>query len=50
MFYKLLISPSIIIYLSSVILTLNISKFNNISSSLFIIKAKQKNALANKIQ
>jgi hypothetical protein len=30
--------------------TLNISNPNNISSSLFIAKAKQKNALVNKIQ
>jgi hypothetical protein len=30
--------------------TLNISKFNNISSSLSIIKAKQKNTLIDKIQ
>jgi hypothetical protein len=49
MSYKLLISPFIIIYLSSAIPTLNISKSNNISSSLFIIKAKQKNILINKI-
>jgi hypothetical protein len=40
MFYRLLIGPSIVIYLSSAILTLNISKPNNIFSSLFIIKAK----------
>jgi hypothetical protein len=31
-------------------LTLNINKLNNIFSSLFIIKAKQKNILINKIQ
>jgi hypothetical protein len=30
--------------------TLNIGKSNNISSSLFITKAKQKNVLVNKIQ
>jgi hypothetical protein len=30
--------------------TLNISKSNNMSSSLFIAKAKQKNTLTNKIQ
>jgi hypothetical protein len=30
--------------------TLNISKFNNIFSFLFITKVKQKNALINKIQ
>jgi hypothetical protein len=47
--YKLLISSFVIIYLSGVILTLNISKFNNISFSLFIIKVKQKNILMNKI-
>jgi hypothetical protein len=47
--YKLLISPFIIIYLSSVMPTLNISKPNNISSSLFIVKVKQKNILINKI-
>jgi hypothetical protein len=29
--------------------TLNISKPNNMSSSLFIIKVKQKNVLVNKI-
>jgi hypothetical protein len=29
--------------------TLNINKLNNMSSSLFIIKAKQKNVLINKI-
>jgi hypothetical protein len=49
MSYKLLISPFIIVYLSSVIPTLNISKPNNISSSLSIIKAKQKNILMDKI-
>jgi hypothetical protein len=49
MSYKLLIGPFIIIYLSSIMPTLNISKFNNISSSLFIIKAKQKNILIDKI-
>jgi hypothetical protein len=47
--YRLLISLSIIAYLSGAIPTLNISKPNNISSSLFIIKAKQKNILINKI-
>jgi hypothetical protein len=47
--YKLLISPFIVVYLSSTIPTLNISKPNNISSSLFITKAKQKNVLVNKI-
>jgi hypothetical protein len=47
--YRLLIGPSIIIYLSGVMPTLNISKPNNISSFLFITKAKQKNILANKI-
>jgi hypothetical protein len=31
-------------------LILNISKLNNMSSSLFITKAKQKNILINKIQ
>jgi hypothetical protein len=50
MSYKLLISSSIIIYLSSIMPTLNIGKSNNISSSLFITKAKQKNVLVNKIQ
>jgi hypothetical protein len=49
MSYRLLISLFVIIYLSSVIPTLNINKSNNMSSSLFIIKAKQKNVLANKI-
>jgi hypothetical protein len=49
MSYKLLIGSFIIIYLSGAMLTLNISKFNNISSSLSIIKAKQKNTLVNKI-
>jgi hypothetical protein len=49
MSYKLLISPFIIIYLSSIILTLNIGKPNNMSSSLSIAKAKQKNTLVNKI-
>jgi hypothetical protein len=49
MVYKLLISPFIIIYLSNIMPTLNISKFNNISSFLFITKAKQKNILVNKI-
>jgi hypothetical protein len=49
MSYKLLISPFVIIYLSSVMPTLNISKLNNMSSFLFIIKAKQKNILVNKI-
>jgi hypothetical protein len=49
MSYKLLIGLFVIIYLSSAIPTLNISKPNNISSSLFIIKAKQKNILVNKI-
>jgi hypothetical protein len=49
MFYKLLISPFIIIYLSGVVPTLNINKLNNISSSLSIIKAKQKNVLVDKI-
>jgi hypothetical protein len=50
MSYKLLIGLFVIIYLSSAIPTLNISKFNNMSFSLFIIKAKQKNTLVNKIQ
>jgi hypothetical protein len=50
MSYKLLISLFIIIYLSSIIPTLNINKLNNMSSSLFITKVKQKNALINKIQ
>jgi hypothetical protein len=49
MSYRLLIGLSIIIYLSSAMPTLNISKPNNMSSSLFITKAKQKNALINKI-
>jgi hypothetical protein len=49
MFYKLLIGPFIIIYLSGVMPTLNINKLNNISSFLFITKVKQKNILANKI-
>jgi hypothetical protein len=49
MFYKLLIGLFIIIYLSSAILTLNISNLNNISFSLSITKAKQKNILVNKI-
>jgi hypothetical protein len=49
MSYRLLISLFIIIYLSNIIPTLNINKPNNISSSLFIIKAKQKNILINKI-
>jgi hypothetical protein len=47
--YKLLIGPFVIIYLSSIMPTLNISKLNNISSSLFIVKTKQKNILVNKI-
>jgi hypothetical protein len=49
MFYRLLIGPFVIIYLSGAIPTLNINKPNNISSSLFIIKAKQKNVLMDKI-
>jgi uncharacterized membrane protein len=49
-FYRLLIGLFIIVYLSSVMPTLNISKSNNMSSSLFIAKAKQKNTLTNKIQ
>jgi uncharacterized membrane protein len=49
MSYRLLIGLFIIVYLSSIMPTLNIGKFNNISSSLFIAKAKQKNALMNKI-
>jgi hypothetical protein len=49
MSYKLLIGPSIIVYLNSALPTFNINKFNNISSFLFIIKAKQKNALVDKI-
>jgi hypothetical protein len=48
MLYKLLISPFVIICLSGIMPTLNIGKLNNISS-LFIIKAKQKNILVNKI-
>jgi hypothetical protein len=40
MSYKLLIGPFVVIYLSSAIPTLNIGKPNNMSSSLFIIKAK----------
>jgi hypothetical protein len=48
--YRLLIGPFIIIYLSSIMPTLNISKTNNISSFLSIAKAKQKNTLVNKIQ
>jgi hypothetical protein len=47
--YKLLISLFVVIYLNGVIFTLNISKLNNISSSLSIIKVKQKNALVDKI-
>jgi hypothetical protein len=47
--YKLLIGLFIIIYLSSAMPTLNINKLNNISSSLSIIKAKQKNILIDKI-
>jgi hypothetical protein len=50
MSYKLLIGPSIVAYLSGAIPTLNISKPNDMSSSLFITKAKQKNVLADKIQ
>jgi hypothetical protein len=50
MFYRLLIGPFVIIYLSGAIPTLNINNLNNIFSSLFITKAKQKNVLANKIQ
>jgi hypothetical protein len=49
MSYRLLISLLVTIYLSSIIPTLNISKLNNISSSLSITKAKQKNILVNKI-
>jgi hypothetical protein len=49
MFYRLLIGLFIIIYLSNIMPTLNISKPNNISSSLSIIKAKQKNILIDKI-
>jgi hypothetical protein len=49
MSYRLLISPFVIIYFSSAMPTLNISKLNNISSFLFIAKAKQKNILINKI-
>jgi hypothetical protein len=49
MSYRLLISPFITIYLSGAIPTLNINKLNNMSSSLFITKAKQKNILINKI-
>jgi hypothetical protein len=49
MSYRLLIGLSIIVYLSSAMPTLNISKLNNISSSLFITKVKQKNILVNKI-
>jgi hypothetical protein len=49
MSYKLLISSSIVIYLSSIMPTLIINKFNNMSSFFFIIKAKQKNVLINKI-
>jgi hypothetical protein len=49
MSYRLLISPFIIIYLSSIMPILNINKFNNISSSLSIAKAKQKNILIDKI-
>jgi hypothetical protein len=49
MFYKLLISPFIIIYLSNIMPTLNINKLNNISSFLSIAKVKQKNILINKI-
>jgi hypothetical protein len=47
--YRLLISLFVIIYLSSAIPTLNINKFDNISSSLSITKVKQKNVLVDKI-
>jgi hypothetical protein len=48
--YRLLIGLFIIIYLSGVMPTLNIGNLNNMSSSLFITKVKQKNVLIDKIQ